>query len=872
MVGSRAGYSDTSSFPYCIHCLEQESGGDLTIERERLRTIAGEKKKTSRIINVFIAAAFVIQTVSAVSTGITAVQLKSFNSSGDVVMLCSLIFWANLEYFLAKDIFNSKCSDPGELLVGVHLHPVFFMTDMKCHSCDVCMERIEDDGYRCKTCDFDVCLRCHARHRRESVPLTTDGSATTGGLSLCQFFCRSIQLALNFWPTLLAAMICMMACQATVLAAPNLQGRIFDSIIKWDQRLFANTIYIYLCVNLLQGLLAAVQSLTLNLVARRIRAAVCCKLYISLIGQDVAFFDATHTGNLTSRLNNDAAAMTNPCRTILNNLVANVVLLIGGGIMCFITNWRLGILAATSMIPISYAYRLYAKWSRQVYSTIYQAMGDANSVATESFGNIRTVRAFGAEDTEIANYNEAVEVSLKAGVRSAVVGAGVYGYAKYIDLGTTVLILWYGGSAIFNNNNVTLGTLVAFQLYWNMMNSAFNALSDVINDLIRAASAAERVFDLMDRQPKIDPTAGEDIDTVLGDIDIHNVSFSYASRPDKMVLKSVSLSMKSSTVTALVGKSGGGKSTLVHLLLRFYDPTEGSILMDGVDYKTYKPSSLRSKIGLVAQDTQLFSSSVYKNLTYGLDRECTMDEVVSAARMANAHEFITEMDEGYETRVGERGIRLSGGQKQRIAIARCFLRKPRILLLDEATSALDTENESLVQAALDGLMATGNCTVILVAHRLSTVKNANTIAVISEGSIVEKGRHEELLHLNGRAVCIIPGGLLGITGDEIPDTSDFIQWSIRGQCMQQQIADSRQLGVTTLPQLVVISDNCMDSPLAVTYPRRSFAIKAHGLLESTYNEAAGGDKEAHAKCQKISNEMCGGSKALCDCTFGHCYN
>lgn len=569
-------------------------GEDLSIERERLRTIAWQKKKSGKIINTILSGAFMVQTVSAVMTGVEAVQLEHFKSAVDVVMLCSIILWANLEYFLSKDIFDASCADSGEVLVGVHLHPVFFMPEMKCHSCDVCMERIEDDGYRCKTCDFDVCLRCHARHRRESPPLgAAVGPSGGGGLSLGQFFCRSIQLALEFWPTLVAAMVCMLACQATLLAAPNLQGKIFDSIIKWDQQLFTHTVYVYLCVNLLQGFLAAVQSLTLNLVARRIRATVCRKLYVSIIGQDVSFFDATHTGNLTSRLSNDAAAMTNPCRTILNNLLANAVLLLGGAIMCFITNWRLGVLAATSMVPISYAYRLYAQWSRQVYSTIYQALGDANSVATESFSNIRTVRAFGAEDTEIGNYNEAVEVGLKAGVRSAVVGAGVYGYAKYIDLGTTVLILWYGGSAIFSGKGATLGTLVAFQLYWNMMNGAFNALSDVVNDLIRAASAAERVFNLMDKRPGIDPHEGREVDDIVGEIKIENLSFCYSCRPEKMVLKSIDLEMHPRTVTALVGRSGGGKSTLVHLLLRFYDPIEGRVLMDGIDYRQYRPSSLR---------------------------------------------------------------------------------------------------------------------------------------------------------------------------------------------------------------------------------------------------------------------------------------
>jgi ATP-binding cassette subfamily B protein len=401
----------------------------------------------------------------------------------------------------------------------------------------------------------------------------------------------------------------------------------------------------------------------------------------------------------------------------------------------------------TSVTPITYAYNVYYRWSRRLNRTIWAAVSDATEVATEAFSNFRTVRAFGAEDIEIRRFNQATGLASKAATTAAYIGATVKVYSRYVDSAATVLVLWYGGNQAFTKDSgVTLGVLIAFQLYWNILNNAFNSLSGVVGDLISASSAAERVYSLMDARPAVDPNAGREIppEELKFDLKVDNVDFHYKTRPGNQVLKGVCLEIPAGKVTALVGRSGSGKSTLMHLLLRLYDPTSGQILLSGAPLTELKISSIRSSIGLVAQDTQLFAQSIFKNITYGLDREVSMGEVIEAAKAANAHEFIMEMDEGYETKIGEKGVLLSGGQRQRIAIARCFLRKPRLLLLDEATSALDAENESLVQAAIDKLISRGEATVVLIAHRLSTVMNANNIAVMNRGTIVEQETHNQL--------------------------------------------------------------------------------------------------------------------------------
>jgi len=417
--------------------------------------------------------------------------------------------------------------------------------------------------------------------------------------------------------------------------------------------------------------------------------------------------------------------------------------------MCFYTSWKLSILAFTSIGPILYLTGMYATWSKEVNRQIWTALGDANAVATEAIGNIRTVRAFSTEGLECAKFEESIQKALKKGIKDAVVGGGTFLTTSGLDLGAGALILWYGGMvAMSDPDQLSVGELVTFQLYWAMINSGYKSLNGMLNNFTRAAGAAQRVVSLLDSLPDIDTEAGRKIKSFDRNLELTQLGFHYALRPDNKVLSDLSLEIKKGQVVALVGPSGGGKSTVIRLLMRFYDPISGAIKIDGIDMREMNVKNLHRQIGVVTQETQLFAGTIFDNIAYGINKP-EAAEVRRAAMLANADNFISKFEDGYATRVGERGVRLSGGQKQRIAIARVLMRRPSIVLLDEATSALDAESEALVQEALDRLIAKSGATVVLVAHRLSTVKNADKIAVVSDGRIVEMGTHCELLSKGG---------------------------------------------------------------------------------------------------------------------------
>eukprot|EP00511_Aplanochytrium_stocchinoi_P011660 CAMPEP_0204869812 /NCGR_PEP_ID=MMETSP1348-20121228/30887_1 /ASSEMBLY_ACC=CAM_ASM_000700 /TAXON_ID=215587 /ORGANISM="Aplanochytrium stocchinoi, Strain GSBS06" /LENGTH=447 /DNA_ID=CAMNT_0052023335 /DNA_START=191 /DNA_END=1534 /DNA_ORIENTATION=- len=402
---------------------------------------------------------------------------------------------------------------------------------------------------------------------------------------------------------------------------------------------------------------------------------------------------------------------------------------------------------------------LYGQWSKRLNHRMIAAWGEANSCASQALQHIKTVKAFSTEGSEMEQYSIANDEALQAGIKSAIGNGLTSTFTGYLDLGTGILILWFGGLLILrdsensnsNSKLLTVGELVAFQLYWGMMNNAYQSLQGLATSLTMSAAGAEKVFSLWDSVPDIDPKQGDEIDwKVNGELHIQNVKFFYQMRPDNIVLKDVTLRIPGGSVCALVGRSGGGKSTLIKMLMRFYDPKTGKIMLDGRDYTSLRVSQLRKCFGVVAQDTKLFAKSIWYNIAYGMEEGTyTKEDVIEAAKKAQAHDFIVEMKDGYDTRVGEQGGRISGGQAQRIAIARVFLRNPKIILLDEATSALDEESQHAVQEGLDALIRKGGSTVVLVAHRLSTVQFADKIVVIDKGVVVEEGTHDTLLNKGG---------------------------------------------------------------------------------------------------------------------------
>jgi len=531
---------------------------------------------------------------------------------------------------------------------------------------------------------------------------------------------------------------------------PHFQGQILDAIIGADEDQFYSLIKLYFLLSLGVGLFEAIRALCFNLAGRRMAMSIRNDLFRAVMRQDIAFFDSSTVGDLTSRLGRDVNATVSPVQKSLQALFSHTLSLIFGLGMCFYTSWRLSMLAFTAIVPIIYLTETYAKWSSEINKQISTDMGDANTVAVQALGNVRTIRAFSTEEMEVGEYEEWTGKALSKAVKDAIAGAVTTAINRYLDLGAGVLILWYGGTmAMAGRDGVTVGSLITFQLYWARINSAFKGLNGLLQSFTRAAGSAQRVLSIIDHEPDIDSISGEPLRKDFQPrIEFKNVTYAYQTRPETMVLDGLNISVEPGQVCALVGRSGCGKSTVIHMLMRFYDPHSGVIKIDGQALPHLGLSSVHGEMALVAQDTQLFAKTIEENVSYGIE-SYTEEELINACKASNSHDFIMSFPEGYATKVGERGIRLSGGQRQRIALARAILRNPRVLLLDEATSALDVESEAQVQEAIDRLLSTGGRTILVVAHRLSTVVNADKIVVMDKGKCVETGKHEDLVAKGG---------------------------------------------------------------------------------------------------------------------------
>eukprot|EP00850_Spirogloea_muscicola_P001069 SM000004S14939 [mRNA] locus=s4:296552:303781:- [translate_table: standard] len=479
---------------------------------------------------------------------------------------------------------------------------------------------------------------------------------------------------------------------------------------------------------------------------RRIRRLT----FAAVLRQEVAWFDDSHnsSGAIGARLNTDAAHVKGMVGDRLALLLQNCATIVAGLVIAFRAGWQLS-LVILSVVPLLAIAGYVQVSSLKGFSANAKLMyEDASHVASEAVGSIRTVAAFTAEKKVLQLYQEKCAMPVQAGIRqSQVAGVGL-GFANFVLFSTYALAFWYGSTLVEDGKSSFKKVFnVFFAIVMSAMGVAQN--SGFAPDFSKVQVAVNSIFAILDRQPVIDAAAlGRELVSVRGDIQLNQLKFCYPTRPDTVVFNGLSLSIRAGQTMALVGESGSGKSTVIALLERFYDPLSGSITIDGVDTRTLQLKWLRQQMGLVSQEPVLFDATIRDNIAYGKGG-ATEEELVQAAKAANAHRFILDLPSGYETRVGERGIQLSGGQKQRVAIARAIVKDPRILLLDEATSALDAESEHVVQEALDALMI-GRTTVV-IAHRLTTVRNADVIAVVKQGRIAEQGRHEELLRIPGGA-------------------------------------------------------------------------------------------------------------------------
>ena len=469
------------------------------------------------------------------------------------------------------------------------------------------------------------------------------------------------------------------------------------------------------------------------------------KLFTHIHKLPFVFFEDHETGELMSRINNDVAVMQSTVTRLMKECLQNGVMLIGLLTWVFYLKWDWALMALIifpiTVFPVLNIARKLRRFSRQGQ----EILGSINATIIESFSGIKVVRAFGMEPREVEKFQIDNEKYLKVMKKNVKYVEITSPFLEVLGVISASFILWYGGSQVLNGE-ISQGTFLAFIVALFMMYAPIRILFKIYTNVQAALAGAERVFDILDEDVEKVWEGQDELQNFNERIEFKNVSFRYPSR-NTMVLNDINLSVKKSEVIAIAGMSGAGKTTLVDLLFRFFDATSGSIIIDGRPIQEYKLTSLRRQLALVTQETFLFNDTIWNNIAFGCEQEVTREEILESAIAAHVDVVASKLDEGYDTILGERGVKLSGGQCQRISIARAILRNAPILVLDEATSALDSESEKLVQDALHNLMK--DRTSFVIAHRLSTIKHADRIIVMDKGKIVESGTHDSLLKNSG---------------------------------------------------------------------------------------------------------------------------
>ncbi|HFC11290.1 MAG TPA: ABC transporter ATP-binding protein [Anaerolineae bacterium] len=530
------------------------------------------------------------------------------------------------------------------------------------------------------------------------------------------------------------------------LVLPLVVGNLLDDVLIKGQPELLNGLAITLFVVFaVQAIFGFINRLGLAYVGERAIADIRVELYSKLQRLSLNFYADHRTGEIVSRMSSDVQLLQGAVTDNVVALLRHLVLLIGAAVMLFRLNWQLTLIILVGIPIMSLTIVALGRRIRKAAKDVQERLADASNVVEETTSGIRIVKSFAREDHELARFAKATNEVYLAAMERAKIRAVLAPIIGFIAFGSITLTLWFGSYQVLNSG-LTPGDLVAYLVYTMLIATPVSALAGLYAQFQSAIGATERVFELMDTQPEIVEAASAiPLPPTAGRVTFEAVDFAYDERT--VVLEGVDFSAEASTksgqIIALVGPSGAGKSTLVNLIPRFYDVSNGRILIDGVDVRDVTLQSLRAQIGIVPQETILFSDTVANNIRYG-KLDATQAEIEAAARAANAHDFIShDLADGYDTLVGERGVKLSGGQRQRVAIARAILKDPRILILDEATSSLDSESERLVQDALERLMQ--GRTSFVIAHRLSTVINADKILVLEQGRLVEQGTHQELL-------------------------------------------------------------------------------------------------------------------------------
>lgn len=544
---------------------------------------------------------------------------------------------------------------------------------------------------------------------------------------------------------LLFAMVCTIMAAAGNLYIPWIIKDMIDEVLADKNGTMLNWIAAsIIAIFIVRGLFWYGQNYLMSYVGQSVIIDIHAAVFKKLQRLSVSFYDKNKTGTIMSYVTNDVNALQSAMVENTIEMITEGFILIGSVVAMIYLDWRLTLFTVCTFPVVLWFMEFFGKKIRKTGGRIQECTADITSVLQESVASARVIKSFVREDYEVDRFDVENKANFRANMKNAQLMATLTPVVELVAAIGVTMIIWYGGNNVINGT-ITAGSLVAFLTYAVNISNPIKRLTRVIGNIQKALAAAQRVFMIIDMPEEIaESRDAKQLPEVIGKVEFQNVSFAYNDKGN--VITDLSFSVKPGEVIAIVGPSGAGKSTIANLLPRFYDVNKGDIKIDGHSVREVTLDSLREQVGIVPQETMLFNGSVYNNILYGR-LDATKEEIEAAAKAANAHDFIMQLTDGYETKLGDRGVNLSGGQRQRIAIARAILKNPRILILDEATSALDTESERVVQEALDRLMV--GRTSFVIAHRLSTVKNADKILVLEKGNLVESGTHDELLALDG---------------------------------------------------------------------------------------------------------------------------
>ena len=565
-------------------------------------------------------------------------------------------------------------------------------------------------------------------------------------LSALQRLRRTFRYVGPYRGRLAIALVCLAVGSTLGLVYPSFFGDVIDAAFT-DKNLAELDQSTLLLVGIfaIQAVFVFFRHYLMTWIGLRVVVDLQVEVYEHLVRMAQSYFHEQRTGELLSRMASDVGQLQDTVSQDLSLALRNLVTLVGGIVILVWTNPTLTAIMLAVVPPLSLLTVWMGRKIRGLARVAQDRLAEANGGLQEGLAGIETVQAFTREAHETRRYRSAILDAFGMFVRRTIARAWFMSASSFLAFTTLAGIFWQGGRMVANDE-ITAGDLTEFMLYTMLVAGAVAGMSEVWSSFQQALGASTRIFEILDTPPGIDDAPdARSLAQVEGEIRFEHVTFSYADR-DATVIEDVSLHVAPGQVCALVGASGSGKTTLGRLLLRFYDPQEGRVTLDGQDLRSIRLESLRGHMALVSQDPVLFSGTIRDNIRYGR-LQATDEEIEAAARAANAHDFIRAFPQGYDTRVGERGVQLSGGQRQRVSIARAILRDPPVLVLDEATSALDAQSEHLVQEALETLQR--DRTTLVIAHRLSTIRHADVIVVLEDGRVVERGTHEELLAMGG---------------------------------------------------------------------------------------------------------------------------